>query len=383
MVAGHAPAVPARTGEQRNRPRNPHRARLYHLRVRHGGLGNSVCMILFFYNLALLAALVAGAPWWLSAWPLRKNTAKDCGNGWAGFRRLARHTRDRPLIWVHAVSVGEVLAVSRLVKSSTPRCPAILLPSPPPPAPARRLPGNASAPDRVFYCPLDLPWAVRAYLNALKPRLLILAETEFWPNLLNACFRRESPWPSSMPASPTAPGRAIDGARPFGGLFSSHQLRSGAERDRCRAAQGHRLPAPARLSRRKPEVRRARSRRSGRHPPTKELAGDLRWWWPAAHWKARKSRSWTPGPASSKLDPQLAMVLAPATRSGLAPWLSCSKSPVSVERRSEWRSGCRPSRCSRRNRFARHHWRAGFGLFAGRGGVCRRQPRTGRRTQSA
>ena len=47
--------------------------------------------------------------------------------------------------------------------------------------------------ERVFYCPLDLPWAVRAYLNALKPRMLILAETEFWPNLLNGCFRRDIP----------------------------------------------------------------------------------------------------------------------------------------------------------------------------------------------
>ena len=46
---------------------------------------------------------------------------------------------------------------------------------------------------RVFYCPLDLPWAVRAYLNALQPRLFILAETEFWPNMLRGCFRRKIP----------------------------------------------------------------------------------------------------------------------------------------------------------------------------------------------
>ena len=45
----------------------------------------------------------------------------------------------------------------------------------------------------MFYCPLDLPWAVRAYLNALKPRLLVLAETEFWPNLLSGCSRRGIP----------------------------------------------------------------------------------------------------------------------------------------------------------------------------------------------
>ncbi len=46
---------------------------------------------------------------------------------------------------------------------------------------------------RVFYCPLDLPWAVGRYLRALQPRLLILAETEFWPNLLAGCFRRGIP----------------------------------------------------------------------------------------------------------------------------------------------------------------------------------------------
>ena len=47
--------------------------------------------------------------------------------------------------------------------------------------------------DRVFYCPLDLPWAVDAYLRRLDPSLLILAETEFWPNLLSGCFQRDIP----------------------------------------------------------------------------------------------------------------------------------------------------------------------------------------------
>jgi 3-deoxy-D-manno-octulosonic-acid transferase len=47
--------------------------------------------------------------------------------------------------------------------------------------------------ERVFYCPLDLPWVIRAYLNALQPCLLILAETEFWPNLLSGCFHRSIP----------------------------------------------------------------------------------------------------------------------------------------------------------------------------------------------
>jgi len=41
--------------------------------------------------------------------------------------------------------------------------------------------------DAVFYMPLDMPHAVRAYVEALQPRALLLVETEIWPNLLRAC----------------------------------------------------------------------------------------------------------------------------------------------------------------------------------------------------
>ena len=41
------------------------------------------------------------------------------------------------------------------------------------------------ATSNVFYFPLDLSFAVQAYLQALRPKLLVLAESEFWPNLLH------------------------------------------------------------------------------------------------------------------------------------------------------------------------------------------------------
>jgi len=71
-------------------------------------------MILFFYNLALLLALVLGAPWWL--WKMA--TTHKYREGM--LERLGRvpkglSGRGTPLVWVHAVSVGEVLAMSRLV----------------------------------------------------------------------------------------------------------------------------------------------------------------------------------------------------------------------------------------------------------------------------
>ena len=151
-------------------------------------------MILFFYNLALLSGLVASGPWWLwriaATHKYREGLGERLGNVPAWLRSKSA---ERPVIWLHAVSVGEVLAVSRLVEeldrtvrdfhvlvSTTTRTGHAL---------ARERFGS----NRVFYCPLDLPWAVRAHLKAIRPRMLVLAETEFWPNLLNGCFRRRIP----------------------------------------------------------------------------------------------------------------------------------------------------------------------------------------------
>ena len=153
-------------------------------------------MILFFYNLALLAALVAGAPWWL--WRMattnkyREGLLERLGRVPAGLA-AGRAGGGRPVIWLHAVSVGEVLAVSRLVKELDATLPDYFLAISTTTRTGQGLARERFGANRVFYCPLDLPWAVRAYLRALKPRILILAETEFWPNLLSGCFRRKIP----------------------------------------------------------------------------------------------------------------------------------------------------------------------------------------------
>ena len=117
--------------------------------------------------------------------------------------RGALHRLDgRKVVWVHAVSVGEVLAASRLIEeldvrlahsdgqrardawrvmiSTTTRTGQAL---------ARQRFGG----ERVFYFPLDLGWAVRAWLRALQPQLLVLVETEFWPRMLAECRRRRIP----------------------------------------------------------------------------------------------------------------------------------------------------------------------------------------------
>ena len=154
-------------------------------------------MILFFYNVALLVALVAGAPWWLgrmaTAKKYREGIRERLGRVPAKFRTGAASVPRRQAIWFHAVSVGEVLAATQLVKSLDAELPGYWVAVSTTTRTGQALARERFGSNRVFYCPLDLPWAVRAYLNSLKPRMLILAETEFWPNLLSGCFRRAIP----------------------------------------------------------------------------------------------------------------------------------------------------------------------------------------------
>ena len=87
-------------------------------------------------------------------------------------------------IWVHAVSVGEVLAVERLVEDLRRRWPHheifISTTTDTGQALARKRFGE----ENVFYFPMDFAFAVRPYLRALRPEMVVIAETEFWPNFL-------------------------------------------------------------------------------------------------------------------------------------------------------------------------------------------------------
>jgi 3-deoxy-D-manno-octulosonic-acid transferase len=156
-------------------------------------------MTLIFYNLALIVALILGTPWWL--WRMATQRKYRAGLrerlGWIR-PELMRGGETapgyaRPLLWLHAVSVGEVLAVSRLVVEIDREFPGHRLVVSTTTRTGQELARARFGAERVFYCPLDLPWAVRTYVNTLKPELLILTETEFWPNLLSNCFRRAIP----------------------------------------------------------------------------------------------------------------------------------------------------------------------------------------------
>ncbi len=99
-----------------------------------------------------------------------------------------------PVIWLHAVSVGETRAAEPLVKALRERWPdhRVLLTHM---TPTGRETGEQAFGDEVARCylPYDLPWAVVRFLSHFRPRLGLLLETELWPNLIHACHARSIP----------------------------------------------------------------------------------------------------------------------------------------------------------------------------------------------
>ena len=97
-------------------------------------------------------------------------------------------------IWIHAVSVGEVMAIKELVKELKKAYPTkkfvISTVTPTGNKIAQRL---VQAGDFVTYLPLDFSLIIRHTLNKIKPSLFIIAETEIWPNLITQLFRRKIP----------------------------------------------------------------------------------------------------------------------------------------------------------------------------------------------
>jgi 3-deoxy-D-manno-octulosonic-acid transferase len=87
-------------------------------------------------------------------------------------------------IWVHAVSVGEVLAVGGLVEEIRRRLPQQRLVISTTTDTGQALARKRFGEENVFYFPLDFAFAIRPYLATLRPSLIVLVETEFWPNFL-------------------------------------------------------------------------------------------------------------------------------------------------------------------------------------------------------
>jgi 3-deoxy-D-manno-octulosonic-acid transferase len=161
-------------------------------------------VVMAVYSLVLVVALVLGAPYWLARMAL---SAKERGRYRAGLAgRLGRVPAElraavagRQVVWVHAVSVGEVLAATRLVaelEAALGEGWAIVVSTTTATGQGlarERFGAGGVGAGRAFYYPLDFAWAVRAYLDAIQPKLLVLMESELWPRMLVECRRMGIP----------------------------------------------------------------------------------------------------------------------------------------------------------------------------------------------
>jgi 3-deoxy-D-manno-octulosonic-acid transferase len=150
--------------------------------------------MLLFYSLALALVLLVGAPFWLFRMATSGKYREGLGER-LGFvpDRLLRVRSKTPVIWVHAVSVGELLAAARMIEELRKRMSGWRIVISTTTRTGQALARQRFGAENVFYFPLDFAFAVRAYLRAFKPRMLVLMETEFWPRLLVECRRQGIP----------------------------------------------------------------------------------------------------------------------------------------------------------------------------------------------
>ena len=97
-------------------------------------------------------------------------------------------TQGKRCVWIHAVSVGEVNLLPRLVKELE-RDAAVAIVVSTSTDTGYDLAVQHFGSRCVFFCPLDFTWAVRRTLRNLKPLQLVLAELELWPNLVRIALR--------------------------------------------------------------------------------------------------------------------------------------------------------------------------------------------------
>jgi 3-deoxy-D-manno-octulosonic-acid transferase len=146
-------------------------------------------LILLLYNLALWLLLPFGIAYFL----LRRLAT---GRGSAplaprlGLRLPPAPPAGAVPLWLHAVSVGEVLVMAPLVEEILRRVPgaAIYISTVTPTGQATAI-RTFGARAQVFYCPFDLSAPVRRVMRRIRPRHLVIAETELWPSLLSRAHR--------------------------------------------------------------------------------------------------------------------------------------------------------------------------------------------------
>ncbi len=141
-----------------------------------------------------MASSLAG----LVGWPYFYWHLKSRGQGESFLPRLGLKLPEAPpppgapRLWLHGVSVGEIQAAIPLVRELRELLPGAALTVSTGTETGQMLARRHFAPlgAAVCYFPLDIPWAVRRYLDHLRPQVFVGLESEIWPNFLSLAHQR-------------------------------------------------------------------------------------------------------------------------------------------------------------------------------------------------
>ncbi len=144
----------------------------------------------WLYSLGLGAFFIGGLPFFAVQAVLKGKYRQGL---FQRFGRVPAWSGSVAPIWLHAVSVGEVMAATPLAKELERRHPGVPLLVSTVTDTGRAVAEQRLAGSRHVFFPLDFSWAVLPALTRLSPRLVLLTETELWPNFLRACRTRGIP----------------------------------------------------------------------------------------------------------------------------------------------------------------------------------------------
>jgi 3-deoxy-D-manno-octulosonic-acid transferase len=135
-------------------------------------------------NALYLAVLLMASPWIL--WSAFKHGKYREGFAEKLLGQVPIRQGNATCLWLHAVSVGEVNLLATTLAELIRRRPDIEVVISTTTKAGYDLARKKYATHTVFYCPLDFSWATREAMRRVRPDLMVLAELELWPNLINA-----------------------------------------------------------------------------------------------------------------------------------------------------------------------------------------------------
>jgi 3-deoxy-D-manno-octulosonic-acid transferase len=141
------------------------------------------------YSAVLFLSLVLTLPYWLLQMMRHGKYRAGLRQRFGAVPAALVTSGARPTIWVHAVSVGEVVASSAVIHALREKLPSHRVFISTTTSTGQKLAARRFGAENVFYFPLDFGFAIQPYLDALRPELVVIAETEFWPNFLRLAKR--------------------------------------------------------------------------------------------------------------------------------------------------------------------------------------------------